>query len=60
MSYKDDTNPHSKSKSVNELLAELRELMIICRKNLYHTQELQKRAHDKDIKPRSYASSNKI
>ena len=34
--------------------------MIVCRKNLYHTQKLLKRANNKDIKPRNYAFSNKI
>ena len=42
MSYKEDIDPHFQSKSADELLAELRELMIVCRKNLYHTQEFQK------------------
>ena len=34
--------------------------MTICRKNLHHAQELQKQAHNKGVKPRSYAPSNKI
>ena len=34
--------------------------MIVCRENLHHAQELQKRAHDKGVKPRSYASGNKV
>ena len=60
MSYEDDVNPQSKSKSADELSAELRELMIVCRENLYQAQELQKRAHDKAKKPRSYAPGNKV
>ena len=36
MLYKDDVNPRSKSKSADNLSAELRELMIVCRKNLHH------------------------
>ena len=60
MLYKEDVNPHSQSKSINKLSAELRELMIVCQKNLYHAQELQKQAYDKGIKPRSYAFSEKI
>ena len=36
------------------------ELMIVCQKNLHHTQELQKRGHNKGVKPRSYALSNKF
>ena len=40
MSYKEDVDLRSKSKSVNKLSTELKELMIIYRENLYHTQEL--------------------
>ena len=36
ISYKDDVNPRSLSKSVDELAAELKELMIVCHDNLYH------------------------
>ena len=60
MSYKDDFNFCSKSKSANELLAELRQLMIVCTKNLHHAQEFQKQAYDKNVKPRSYASNDKV
>ena len=34
--------------------------MIICRENLHYAQELQKRAHDKGVKPRSYTPGNKV
>ena len=60
MSYKEDINPCSQSKLADELSAELRELMIVYRKNLYHAQELQKQAHDKGLKPRSYAPGRKV
>ena len=60
MSYKDNVDPRSKSKSADNLSAELRELMIVCRENLYHAQELQKWAHNKGVKPRSYASGDKV
>ena len=40
MSYKEDVKPRSKSKSVDELLAKLKKLMIVCQENLYHAQEL--------------------
>ena len=40
MSYEDDVDPRSKSKSADELSAKLRELMIVCRENLHHAQEL--------------------
>ena len=60
MSYEEDVDPCSKSKSADELSAELRELMIVCRDNLHHAQELQKRAHDKGVKPKSYAPGDKV
>ena len=60
MSYKDDINPCSKSKSTDKLSIELRELIIVCRGNLYHAQELQKRAHNKGVKSGSYALNDKV
>ena len=59
-SYKDDVNLCSKFKSANKLLAELKELIIICRKNLYYTQKFQKKAYNKGVKLKSYISSNKV
>ena len=38
--YQEYIDSRSKSKSADKLLAELRELMTVCRKNLYHAQEL--------------------
>ena len=60
ISFKKDTNLHSKSKSVDKLSAELRKLIIVCQKNLHHFQELQKQAYNKSVKPKSYAPGNKI
>ena len=51
MSYEEDVNPRSQSKSADELSTKLRELMIVCQENLHHAQELQKRANDKGVKP---------
>ncbi len=59
-SYKKDVDPRSRSKSAYELATELRELMAVCRENLQHAQELQKRYHDKHAKPRSYAPGEKV
>ena len=53
--YEEDVDPRSQFKFPDELSAELRELMIVCRENLFHAQELQKRGHNKRVKPRSYA-----
>ena len=58
--YKEDVDPRSQSKSADEFLTELRELMIVCQKNLQHAQELQKQAHEKGVKPQSYVSGEKI
>ena len=60
MSYEENVNPRSKSKSADELSAELKELMIVCQENLHHAQELQKRAQNKGVKPRSYAPDDKV
>ena len=60
MSYKENVDSRSKSKSADELSIELKELMIVCRENLHHDQELQKRAHNKGVKPRSYVLGDKI
>ncbi len=34
--------------------------MTLYRKNLYHTQKLQKQVYNKVVKPKSYAPSNKV
>ena len=60
VSYEKDVDPCSKSKSADELSAELRELMIICWKNLHHAQKLQKRVNDKSVKLGSYNLGDKI
>ena len=60
MLYKDDLNSRSKSKSINKLSVELKELMIICWVNLYRPQEFQKCTYDKSIKPKSYAPGDKV
>ena len=57
MSYKEEVDPRSQSKSLDGLLAELRELMIVCRKTLHYIQKFQKHAHDKEVKSQSYILS---
>ena len=34
--------------------------MTVYQQNLYHAQKLQKQAHDKSVKPQSYAPGNKV
>ena len=49
--YKEDLNPRSKLKFAKKLFSELRNLIAICQQNLHHAEELQKRAHNKGLKP---------
>ena len=58
--FEKNTNPRFQSKSADKLSAELQDLMTVCQKNLYLAQELQKRAYDKDVKPRSYSPGDKV
>ena len=58
--FEKDTDPHSQSKSADELSAKLWDLITICRKNLYHAQKLQKRAYNKGVKPKNYAPGDKV
>ncbi len=60
VSFEEDVNPRSRSCSANKLVEELRELMEVCYQNLLYAQELQKRAHDKGVKSRSYAPGEKV
>lgn len=39
MFYKEDVNPHSKSKLADKLLAELKKPIIVCKKNFYYNQK---------------------
>ena len=58
--YKDKIDPYSKSKSADNLSVELNELIIVCKKNLYHAQKFQKQAYNKGVKSKSYVLNNKI
>ena len=60
VSYKEDLDPRSKSKTAEKLSSDLRNLMAACQQNLHHVQKLQKRAHNKSVKPQSYAPGNKV
>ena len=57
---KKDTDFCSQLKSADNLLVELLNLMTVCQENFYHAQKLQKRAYNKGVKPRSYASGDKV
>ena len=60
VSYKEDLDPRSKSRTAEELSSDLRELMTVCQQNLHHAQKLQKQAHNKDVKLQSYAPGEKV
>ena len=60
MLYEKEVDPRYHSKSADELSKEIRELMVIYCENLHHAQELQKQAHDNEVKARSYAPGKKV
>ncbi len=60
ISFEENVDPHPRSSSANKLAKVLKELIEICCQNLLHVQELQKRAHDKGVKNRSYALGEKV
>ena len=58
--FEDDIGPCSRSRSANKLTNEPKELMNICQQNLLHACKLQKRVHNKGVKPQSYAPGEKV
>ena len=58
--FKEYIDLHLRSCSTNKLTEELKELIKVYCQNLLHIQELQKRAHDKGVKSRSYALGKKV
>ena len=60
ISYKEDLDLHSKSKTAKKLSSKLQKLITIYQQNFYHAQKFQKRANDKKVKLQSYALSDII
>lgn len=60
ISSENKVDPYLRSHSADEVAKELRELILICKQNLLHAQELQKQAHNKSVKPCSYVVSEKV
>ena len=60
VSYKENLDPCSKLKTAEKLSSKLQNFLAVCQQNLHHAQELQKWAHNKGLKPRNYASGNKV
>ena len=58
--FKKDVDFHSRSRPFDKLAKELRKLMEICCQNLLPVQELQKRAHHKEVKSHSYTLDEKV
>ena len=58
--YKKDVNPRFKTKTADQLATELHTLMSVYKVNLQHAQELQKRFHNKHIKPRNFVPGDKF
>ena len=58
--FKEDVDPRSRSRSAKKLAEDLKKLIEICCQNLLHAQKLQKRAHNKRIKNRSYVPGKKV
>ena len=58
--YEDDIDHCSKSKSIDKLLEELKKVMIVYCQNFYYILILQKQAHNKGVKLKKYAISDKI
>ena len=58
--FENNVNPCSKSCSADKMAKELKKLMDICQQNQLHAQKLQKKAHDKGVKPQSYVLGEKV
>ena len=56
----EDSNPYTRSRSAYKLAKELTELIKVCCQNLLYIQKLQKKAHNKRVKSRSYTPGKKI
>ena len=53
VSYKEDLDPCSKSRTAEKLSSELQELMIVCQQNLYYAEKLQNRAMTRKSSPKA-------
>ena len=60
VSYEENLDSCSKSRIAKKLSSELQELITIYQQNFHHTQKLQKRVHNKGVKPQNYAPGDKV
>ena len=58
--FKENVDLWFKSMLADKLLSKLQKLMNVYCKNLFRTQKLQKQAHNKGVKSRNYAPSEKV
>lgn len=58
--FENKDNFYLRFHSVNKLIKELRDLMLIYQQNLFYAQKFQKQIYDKDIKSYSYISDKKV
>lgn len=58
--FENKTNLCSKSCLAKELAKELRDLMLICQQNLFHTQKISIKIYNKGRKPWIYMPSKKV
>lgn len=58
VSYKNDNDSYSRSKTGEKLLSELYKLITVDRKNVHHAQAFQKKSFDKYVKLKRYASGD--
>ncbi len=56
VAYKEDID----SGSMSKLAKDLRERMLVCKKKLFCTQKLRKKAYNQGVKPRSYTLNVKV
>ena len=54
VSFEDECNACSRSSLAKRLAITLRELINVCRQNLFHAQDLYKQTYNKGIKSQSY------
>ena len=60
VSYKEDLDLRSQSKTAEKLSSKLQSLMAVCQQIFYYAQELQKQAYNKGVKLQSYAPGKKV
>ena len=60
VSFEENVDPYSKSRSANKLAEELKGLIEVCCQNLLYAQELQKKVYNKGVKSYSYAPGEKV